>query len=215
MQSSFPFYDQLSTQQRIRLQQATQRRHFTKDSILKGADDCTGLLFVLNGHLRVYTLSQEGREITLYRLLQQDMCLFSASCAFRGVQISLCVSAQQDTDVLLINPDIYKEFMHQNLAVANYTNELMAQRFAEVMWLLEQILDKKMDQRLAALLLEESRINNTAILHITHDKLAAHLGTAREVVSRLLKYFKAEGFVRLTRSTIEITDFNQLEKIQE
>ena len=100
--------------------------------------------------------------------------------------------------------------MDHSLAAANYTNQLMASRFSEVMWLMEQIMWKSFDQRLASFLLEESLLEDSLVLNITHEKIANHLGTAREVVTRMLRYFQAEGMVSLTRGAIHLTDRNKL-----
>ena len=82
------------------------------------------------------------------------------------------------------------------------------------MWLMEQIMWKSFDKRLAAFLLEESRLEESPVLKITHEKIAAHLGTAREVVTRMLRYFQSEGMVKLTRGSIEIVDKTKLEQLQ-
>ena len=99
--------------------------------------------------------------------------------------------------------------------MANFSNQIMASHFSEVMWLIEQIMWKSFDKRLAAFLVEETLLENTDILKITHEKIANHLGTAREVVTRMLRYFQSENLVRLSRGTIEITDKKGLEELSE
>ena len=99
--------------------------------------------------------------------------------------------------------------------VANYANQLISSRFSEVMWLMEQIMWKSFDKRLAAFLLEEARLEDSPVLKITHEKIASHMGTAREVVTRMLRYFQNEGMVTLTRGTVEITDREKLSKLQD
>ena len=83
------------------------------------------------------------------------------------------------------------------------------------MWLMEQIMWKSFDKRLALFLVEESRIEETDSLKITHEKIAAHLGTAREVVTRMLRYFQSDGMVKLTRGTVELTNKKALEQLSE
>ena len=102
--------------------------------------------------------------------------------------------------------------MEKSAALANYTNQIMASRLSEIMWLIEQVMWKSFDKRLAAFLMEESVLEDSLILKITHEKIANHLGTAREVVTRMLKYFQTEGVVSLTRGTIEIIDITKLQK---
>lgn len=177
--------------------------------------DCTGLLLIQSGQLRAYILSDAGREITIYRLFDMDMCLFSASCMLRSVQFELTIEAEKDTDLWIIPSEIYKKIMEESAPAANYTNELMAARFSDVMWLIEQIMWKSLDKRVAAFLLEEASIEESNILKITHESVANHLGSHREVITRMLRYFQNEGMVRLSRGTIEITDSHKLTELCE
>ena len=103
--------------------------------------------------------------------------------------------------------------MEQSAYVANYTNEIMASRFSEVMWLIEQVMWNSMDKRVAAFLLEEASIEGADRLHITHESIANHLGTHREVITRMLRYLQSEGMVRLARGAVELTDRTKLEAL--
>ena len=207
----FPVWDQLTPAQREKLTSSAARRTVQKgNAILSGSLDCTGLLLVERGQLRAYILSDEGREITLYRLLAGDICLFSASCMMPSIQFELTIEAEKDTDLLIIPAEIYKRVMEDSAPLANYTSEIMASRLSEVMWLMEQVLWKRFDQRLASFLLEESALEGSDSLKITHEMIARHLGSAREVVTRMLRYFQGEGMVRLMRGTVEITDREKL-----
>jgi CRP/FNR family transcriptional regulator len=141
------------------------------------------------------------------------MCLFSASCVMRNIQFDVMVSAERDSDVLIIPPDVYKRLMEESAAVANYTNDLTASHFSDVMWLMDQILNKKLDSRLSAFLLEESALAGSNTLSFTHEQIAGHLGTIREVVSRMLKYFENEGLVELGRGSVTLLDAAKLEKL--
>ena len=174
----------------------------------------TGLLLVKSGQLRTYILSDEGREITLYRLFDMDMCLLSASCIMRSIQFEVTIEAEKDTDLWIIPAEIYKGIMKESAPVANYTNELMATRFSDVMWLIEQIMWKSLDKRVASFLLEETSIEGTNELKITHETIANHLGSHREVITRMLRYFQGEGLVRLSRGKITILDSKGLETLQ-
>lgn len=210
----FPFWDKLDGRQRKNLEQACSRKSYQKgDPIHRGGVDCIGLLIVEKGQLRVFSLSEDGKEITLYRLLERDVCLFSASCILRGLQVDMEVEAAVDTQLLQIPAGVYQTLMRESAAVANFTNELMADRFSNVMWLLDQVLYKRMDARLAAFLLEERALCGSKQILITHEAAARHLGSAREVVTRMLKYLQSEGAVSLFRGGIEITDEDVLRKI--
>lgn len=207
----FPIYGKLTPEEQALLTTHARLHTFEKDTMLhNGSNDCLGLVLIKSGQLRAFITSEEGREITIYRLFDRDMCLFSASCMMNSIQFDISVTAEKDTEAWIIPADLYKKLMEQSAALANYTNQLMATKFTDVMWLIEQIMWKSMDSRLAAFLVEESTLADSMILHMTHDKIANHIGTAREVVTRLLKYFQSEGIVSLGRGTIEIIDFEKL-----
>ena len=210
----FPVFEKLSqADQQALLQTAVLRRVAPGTLVHRGSDDCLGLLIVRSGQLRAYITSEEGREITLYRLFEQDICLFTASCIMSSIQFEIMIATEKETEFWIIPPLFYKQLKDHNAAVANYTNEVMSSRFTDVMWVMEQVMWKSFDKRLAQFLMEESRLEGTLQLKITHEKIAAHLGSAREVVTRMLKYFQTEGAVLLTRGTIEITDRTRLEEL--
>ena len=210
----FPVIRKLSKEQQKRIQEAVTEKSVEKGTVLHdGAADCTGLLVVQSGMLRAYILSEEGREITLYRLFERDVCLFSASCMMSGIQFEVTIEAEKDTRVWVIPTKVLKRLNEESAVLANYTNELMADRFTNVMWLIEQIKWKSFDKRLAEFLLEEVSVEGTSLLKITHEVIGNHLGTAREVVTRMLRYFQSEGMVKLSRGMVEITDTAGLEEV--
>ena len=213
-QSYFPIWDKLNKAEQDRITDNLITRKVTKGTVIhNGSMECTGLLLIKTGQLRAYILSDEGREITIYRLFDRDMCLFSASCIMRSIQFDITIEAEKDTDLWIIPPELYQSIMKESAPVANYTNELMATRFSDVMWLIEQIMWKSLDKRLAAFLLDEISIEGTEKLKITHETIANHLGSHREVMTRMLKYFQNEGMVKLSRGMIEITDSEKLESL--
>ena len=213
-QDYFPIWNKLNTAQQDRIMSSLTDRNVKKGTVIySGSLDCTGLFLVKSGQLRAYILSDQGREITLYRLFDRDMCLFSASCMIHSMQFEMTIEAEKDTELWMIPAETYKSIMEESAPLANYTNELMASRFSEVMWLIEQILWKSMDKRLAGFLLEESSIEGTGALKLTHEVIANHLGTHREVVTRMLRYFQSEGMVRLSRGMVTILDAGKLEAL--
>lgn len=215
-EQAFPIWDRLTEKEREALAHAAVRRAAPKGTLLhNGSADCVGLILICSGQLRAYILSDEGREVTIYRLFERDMCLFSASCMLHSIQFDVTLEAEKDAELWLIPADVYKSIMENSAAVANYTNELMASRFSEVMWLIEQIMWKSFDKRLAEFLLEESALDESDTLKITHEKIAAHMGTAREVVTRMLRYFQSEGMVSLARGSVELTDKPGLKALSE
>lgn len=215
-QSIFPVWNKLNAIQKNRILGGLITRKVKRGTLIhNGSMDCTGLLLVKSGQLRAYILSDEGREITIYRLFDMDMCLFSASCMMRSIQFEVTIKAEKDTELWVIPAEIYKSIMEESAPVANYTNELMAARFSDVMWLMEQVMWKSLDKRVAAFLLEESTIEGTNELKITHETIANHLGSHREVITRMLRYFQNEGMVRLSRGTVIILDERKLEELQD
>lgn len=214
LSGGFPIWDKLTAQQRETLTAAAAVCFAKRGTLLHGGSgDCLGLLVVREGQLRAYILSEEGREITLYRLFQRDICLFSAACAMGSLQLDIALEAEKDTEFFLIPPEVYRSVKEASAPLANYTNTLMAERFSQVMWLMEQVMWHSFDRRLAAFLLEESALEGSARLELTHERIAAHLGTAREVVTRMLRYFQSEGLVRLSRGAVELTDTAGLRRL--
>ena len=211
-----PIWDKLTPTQRQLVSSSIVPKTLGKGAVLHdGSADCAGLVLIKSGQLRAYILSEDGREITLYRLLDQDICLFSASCVMRSVQFEIMIAAEKESEVFILPPYIFKKIMEESAPLANYVNELMATRFSEVMWLIEQIMWKSVDKRLANFLLDEAAVEDSDVLKLTHEAIANHLGTAREVVTRMLRYFQNEGYVKLTRGTVELTDRKGMEDLIE
>lgn len=213
-QDYFPVWNRLTAAQQNQLLSGLTSRKAKKGTILhNGSADCTGLLLIKTGQLRAYILSDEGREITIYRLFDRDMCLFSASCILNSIQFEITITAEKDTEFWLIPSELYKNLLTESAPLANYTNELMAARFSDVMWLIEQILWKSLDKRLAAFLLEEAAIEDSNELKITHEIIANHLGSHREVITRMLRYFQSDGIVKLSRGKITLLNSERLEEL--
>ena len=214
--SYIPFWDKLTADQRNRIAQVIEFRTVKKGThIHDSSADCLGLVMVKSGQLRAYILSEDGREITISRLFEYDVSLLSASCVMPDMQMNVMIEAEKDTQFWSIPACLFKNLVDGSLAVSAFANSLISGNFSELMWLMEQIMFKSFDKRLAAFLLEEMAIEDSISLKTTHEIIANHMGTAREVVTRMLRYFQSEGMVRLTRGTIEITDEKKLRDLQE
>ena len=210
----FPVWDKLTPRQQEKIREVTEFQTFKSGTILHdGSPDCLGLLLVRSGQLRAYILSEEGREITICRFFEMDICLFSASCVMPNMQFDIFIEAEKDSEIWIIPACLYQNLMDESIAISNYSHNLITNHFSEVMWLMEQIMWKSFDKRLAQFLLEESQLEGTDSLKITHEKIANHMGTAREVVTRMLRYFQSEGMVKLTRGTVDILSPEKLEKL--
>ena len=214
LEQFFPFWNKLDTKTQAHLRDVSYTMSAKGGEVLHdGSRECLGLLLIKSGQVRVYTLSGEGREVTLYRLFERDICLFSASCVMPNVQFDVIVEAEKDCELIVLPSCLFKNLMDDSLAVSNYARNLLSGNYSELMWLMEQIMWKSFDKRLAEFLRDECALEGTTMLKITHEKIANHMGTAREVVTRMLRYFQSEGLVTLTRGSIEVVDRKKLEQL--
>ena len=210
-----PIWDKLTPQQQEKVAEVVEFRKVKKGTrIHDSSADCLGLVMMKSGQLRAYILSEDGREITISRLFEYDVTLLSASCVMPDMQFNVMIEAEKDTQFWSIPACLFKNLVDESLVVSAYANSLISGNFSDLMWLMEQIMWKSFDKRLAEFLLEEMAIEGTGSLKITHEKIANHMGTAREVVTRMLRYFQSEGVVKLTRGTIEIADPEKLKALQ-
>ena len=211
-----PIWNKLTPQQQEQVAQVVEFRSVKKGThIHDSSAECLGLVMVKSGQLRAYILSEDGREITIGRLFEYDVSLLSASCVMPDLQFNVMIEAEKDTEFWSLPACMFKNLVDESLAVSNYSRSLLSSNFSELMWLMEQIMWKSFDKRLAEFLLEEMSIEDSDSLKITHEKIANHMGTAREVVTRMLRYFQGEGMVHLTRGAIEITDEQKLRDLCE
>ena len=212
----FPIWNKLTREQQERLRGVTELQQIPRGTVVHdGSPECKGMVLVKSGQLRAYLLSDEGREVTICRFFEMDICLFSASCVMPNMMFDVFIEAEKDTEIWVIPACLYQNLMDESLPLSNYSHALITNHFSEVMWLMEQIMWKSFDKRLAGFLVEESRIEETDSLKITHEKIAAHLGTAREVVTRMLRYFQSDGMVKLTRGTVELVDKKALQRLSD
>ena len=210
----FPIWDKMTPDQQQRLLDVSVFQKVKGGTVLHdGSPDCLGMLLIRSGQLRAYILSEEGREVTICRFFEMDICLFSASCVMPNMQFDIFIEAEKDSELWVIPACLYQNLMDESIAIANYSHNLITNHFSEVMWLMEQIMWKSFDKRLAKFLLEECALEGTNSLKITHEKIANHIGTAREVVTRMLRYFQSERMVKLTRGSVDIVDTKKLKKL--
>ena len=210
----FPIWDKLTAQQQEQIAGVIEYRTVKKGThIHDSSAECLGLIIMKSGQLRAYILSEDGREITISRFFEYDVSLLSASCVMPDLQFNVMIEAEKDTQFWSIPACLFKNLMEESLPVARYANTLIGSSLSDLMWLMEQIMWKSIDRRLAAFLLEEMALENSTVVRITHEKIANHMGTAREVVTRMLRYFQNEGMVRLTRGSTEIIDEEKLRQI--
>lgn len=202
-----PFWDNLIQSEKDLLISSARTVHFNKgQSVHSGENECFGLLIVKSGRIRTYITSDEGREVTLYRLENNDICILSASCVLEAIYFDVSVDAETECDVIQITSAAFSRLSSGNVYAELFSYKSAAERFSDVMWAMQQILFTSFDKRLASFLLDESTKLDTLDIQMTHEQIARYLGSAREVVSRMLKYFSKEGFVTLSRGGIHILD---------
>lgn len=214
VQSMLPFWNQLSDEDAALLTQQVRTQTFSAgDTIHSGSNDCVGVLLIKSGELRAYLLSEEGKEVTLFRLEGGEVCVLSASCLLNSITFDLFIEAVNATELCLIDSQTFARVMEHNIYVENFALRSVAERFSDVMWAMEQILFMSFDRRLAIFLLDETAKTGVDNLTMTHEQIARYVGSAREVVSRMLKYFAREGMVAVHRGGVEILDKQKLRKL--
>ncbi len=210
----FPFWDQLTAAEQEALCRSTRVVHYDKGAhVHSPTENCVGILLLRSGQLRSYMLSEDGRDVTLYRLFPGEVCILSASCVLDAVNFDLHIDAEEPVEAYCIGAGSFKRLMDQNLAVRCYAYQMTAERFSDTMWAMQQILFMSADRRLAIFLTDELAKTGSNELRMTHDQIARYMGSAREVVSRLLKYFAQEGLVSLSRGGLTVLDKPRLQKL--
>ena len=211
---TYTFWDKLTPDQQEFLSENLYPVSYHKGDIIhNGEYSCIGVVLIKTGGLRVFMLSSEGKEITLYRLGPQEVCVLSASCILQNITFDVCVEAEEDTEALLIPSAQYQKLIKQNIYAENFTYSLVVDRFSNVMWAMEQLLFMRFDKRLAIFLLDELSKTGNPRISLTHEQIAKYMGSAREVVSRMLKYFAKEGMIEMSRGGIRILDKEKLREL--
>lgn len=212
--SYFPFWSRLSDEQKQRLCSNARYAKYGKDENIHGnGGGCTGAILVKSGQVRAFMMSDEGREITLYRLYPGNICMLSASCVIQAITFDVFVDAEEDSEVYIINPKVFSELCDENVYVENFALRTVTERFSDVMWSMQQILFMSFDKRLAVFLIDELAKTGGDTIHLTQEQIAKYMGSAREVVSRMLKYFAAEKLVTIIRGGVKVIDKSRLKKM--
>ena len=214
MEKSLGFFDKLSAaESKLLLDNTGSCVYKRGESIFSAAYECIGLLIVKSGELRVFILSENGKEVTLYRLGPREICILSASCVLDQITFDVHMEAEADSEVLMIHASAFAQLIEQNIYVENHSLKVTASKFSEVMWKMEQILFLNFDSRLAIFLLDEAAKTGSDRIELTHEQISKYMGSAREVVSRMMKYFENEGYVELHRGVTKILDKTALKKL--
>lgn len=211
---TYSFWSDLTEDEQERFKAATRLRHYQKGEMVYQPEvRCEGMMYMLEGTLRIYIISDDGREVTLYRLGPGEHCVLSASCVIDALSFDVFIEAETDTKLWLTDSTTLRAISEQNAYLKVFNQEIAIKRFSDIMWTLQQVLFFSVDRRLAVFLLDTSAKGKSATIKATHEQIAASIGSAREVVSRMLKRFADDGYIRLSRGTIEIIDERSLKDI--
>lgn len=209
----FSFWEHLSAADRELFSANLHLLHYSAGQAVRSSGvDCLGALFVINGILRVYLLSEEGKETTMYRLRDGDVCIMSASCVLSSITFEVEIDAETDCDLYLIPAAVFSDVMKRNIYVENFSYRLITERFSDMVAAVERMFFLTLKQRIAAFLIDESAAQHTEDLVLTQEQLARAIGSAREAVSRNLKQLSSCGCIEVSRGTIRILDRKKLYK---
>ena len=209
----FPFWTEISQSDRDFICQNSYALTYPKGTNLHNGNECSGVIFVCSGSLRLSMMSEEGKDITLYRLHKGDMCMLSASCVLQTITFDVLVDAEENSECYVISGSAFAEVSARNPKIKIFAWETAVSRFSDVMWVMQQILFMSMDKRLAIFLTDETARTKSDTVTLTHEQIARYMGSAREVVSRMLKYFANEGIVDVSRGGVKILDKKRLRQL--
>ncbi len=212
-ENSFSFWNDISDSERNDIISNSSFLKYSKGEHIHNGESCSGVFLIKKGCLRVYIMSDEGKEITLYRLYSGDMCMLAASCVIQSITFDVFIDSEEESECCVISGHIFAEISEKNPQVKIFALELALKRFSDVMWVMQQILFMGMDRRLAIFLSDESSRIKSDTINLTHEQIAKYMGSAREVVSRVLKYFSNEGIVEVSRKGVKILDKKRLKKL--
>ena len=206
----FPFWEEISENDRDYICRHSVALTYPKGANIHDGTECSGVILVRSGSLRLYMMSDEGKDITLYRLHKGDMCMLSASCVLQTITFDVFVDAEEDSECYVISGPAFSAASEHNPNIKIFSLETAVSRFSDVMWVMQQILFMSMDRRLAIFLSDEAARTGRDTISLTHEQIAKYMGSAREVVSRMLKYFANEGIVEVSRKGVKILDKKRL-----
>lgn len=208
---TFPFWNEITEKERNFICEHSFATTYPKGTTVHDSTECSGVFCVRSGCLRVYIMSEEGKEITLYRLHKGNMCMLSASCVLQAITFDVFVDAEEDSECYIISGPAFAKISENNPKVKIFALETALGRFSDVMWVMQQVLFMSMDRRLAIFLLDEASETGSDTIKLTHEQIARYMGSAREVVTRMLKYFVSEGMISASRAEgIKLLDKKRL-----
>lgn len=211
MSNRLPFWNLLTDKEKEILKDNTIERTYTKGSIVfDNSSSCLGLLNVISGQVRAYLVSDEGKEVTIFKLEDNDLCVLSASCIIKQITFDTQLVANEDTKVLIVPSNIIEDLAYMNIELRCYLYEKALARFSDVMWNMQELLFKGLDSRVANYLINQYERTDSTIIKVTHEEIANDINSAREAVTRILKLFVQDGLIKLQKGSIELIDVDAL-----
>jgi len=209
----FPFWAEISEEDKEHICRNSMALTYRKGTRIHDGTECSGVILVRSGCLRLYIMSEEGKDITLYRLHAGDMCMLSASCVIQAITFDVFVDAEENSECYVIGGPAFAAVSERNACIKIFALETAVSRFSDVMWVMQQILFMSMDKRLAIFLIDEMNRTGADTILLTHEQIAKYMGSAREVVTRMLKYFSNEGIVEASRKGVRVIDKARLREL--
>lgn len=208
------YWDSLSEEEKAVLMRGTTGRTYQKNEYIHGfSDACLGMVYVCRGSIRVYTTSEEGREVTLFHISEGECCIMSASCVITGISLDVQLLAEEETEIMAVHSGTVQKLMDSNIYVKCFAYELAVKRFSSVVWVMQEILFARFDVRMARFLLSVYEKTGKLNIQMTQEAIAIEVNSAREVVARMLKQFASDNLIELKRGTIVLKNIDGLKKI--
>ena len=204
---TLPFWQDLFLSEREIVANCAQIRRYKKYEMIYSHDqECLGLIRVLRGDIRTFMLSEEGREVVLYRLKAGDTDVLSASCVVNQITFETQMVADSDCEILIVPAVCPSTLKDNNLYVRCFIFEKLGERFSDVMGQMQKILFTPVEVRLSGVIKEHLTHCEGSEITVTHEQLAGEINSSREVVSRILKRMEREGVIVLGRGKITVKD---------
>ena len=214
LEEILPFFNSLSVKESQELISKSILIKYEEGKIVHNKNStCTGLLITISGQFRTFISAPSGREITLFRLLDRDVCILSASCAFQNITYDINLESEKESLAIIIDSSIIKDLSKSNAKVLEFLLNITQNKLSEVMYVLEQAVFFSLDSRISNFLIEESNLTNSSTLYLTHESIANHIGSSREVVSKILKKFERDDIIEISRGKLKILNIEKLNNL--
>ena len=208
---AYPFWEKLTDKEKEQLARLLRRNTYRAGQMVSSSgSDCLGLFLIRKGTLRVYLTSEEGRDATVFRLHEGEICVLSGSCLLSSLPFEVQIDAETDSEIYLLPSGSFRQIMEENIYVENYIYKMMTESFSDIIAAVQQMLFASLTQRLVSFLLDESVRSGTSEVRMTQEQIARSIGSAREAVSRSLKQLAADGSIELFRGGVRLLDRKSL-----